>query len=146
MERVELVTSESEQIEEFLKCSWFAVVGASINREKYGNKVLRSYLQAGLKAVPINPRAEEIEGQACYPSLTAAIEASSEQTPPGLSVITPPKITEAVIEEAIEQDLQHIWLQPGAESDAAETTAREAGVNLISSGPCVLVRLRFREQ
>ncbi|MEM7558507.1 MAG: CoA-binding protein [Planctomycetota bacterium] len=140
------MTSESAQIEQFLKCSWFAVVGASSNREKYGNKVLRSYLQAGLQAVPINPRADQIEGQTCYPSLTAAMEANSDQSPPGLSVITPPKITEAVMEEALEAGIENIWLQPGAESDAAETSARETGINLISSGPCVLVQLRFREE
>ena len=138
--------AEQEQIQTFLKCSWFAVVGASSNREKYGNKVLRSYLQAGLKAVPINPRAEQIERQTCYPSLTAAMEANSDQSPPGLSVITPPKITEAVIEEAIEAGIENIWLQPGAESDVAEMTARKAGINLLSSGPCVLVQLRFREE
>lgn len=137
---------ESQLIEEFLNCSWFAVAGASSNREKYGNKVLRSYLQAGLKAVPINPRTDQIEGQTCFASLTAAIEAFPEESPPGLSVITPPKITEAIMEEAIEAGVQNIWLQPGAESDAAETIAREAGLSLISSGPCVLVQLRFRDE
>ena len=39
----------------------FAVVGASTNREKYGNKVLRAYGQSGREAWPINPRADEIE-------------------------------------------------------------------------------------
>ncbi|MEC8555872.1 MAG: CoA-binding protein [Planctomycetota bacterium] len=134
---------ESLRIEEFLKCSWFAVAGASSNRGKYGNKVLRSYLQAGLQAVPINPRAEEIEGQICFASLTAAIAAFPGATP-GLSVVTPPKITELVIEEAVTQGVQHIWLQPGAESGNAVKIAEDAGLQLISGGPCVLVQLRFR--
>ena len=51
-------------IDAFLSGSPFAVVGASTNRDKYGNKVLRCYQQAGRSVVPVNPRATEIEGLA----------------------------------------------------------------------------------
>ena len=60
-------------------------------------------------------------------------------------VITPPKVTEAVVEEAGRLGIKHLWMQPGAESDAAVSRARELGMNVISGGPCVLVVLGFRE-
>ena len=53
-------------IERFLKAQVFAVTGASQNRKKYGNKVLRCYLQNDRRAIPINPGCSEVEGQTCY--------------------------------------------------------------------------------
>ena len=84
-----------EQIEAFLDGDPFAVAGASTNREKYGNKVLRAYLQNGRDAWPINPRADEIEGVPCYPDLEAL-----PGTPHGLSIITPPALTEGILDAA----------------------------------------------
>jgi uncharacterized protein len=132
--------SLQNRIDSFLAGKRFAVVGASQNREKYGNKVLRTYQQNKLEVVPINPTAGEIEGLAAAPNL------SSLPAPvDGISVITPPKITEQVVKEAIDLGIKHIWLQPGAESQAAIEAAERAGVNLISGGPCLLVVLRYRE-
>ena len=80
-----------EIIEDFLSDGPWAVVGASTNREKYGNKVLRAYGQSDREAWPINPRATEIEGLPCFPDL-----ASLPGVPRGISIITPPKITEQI--------------------------------------------------
>ena len=55
-----------ENITSFLESGPFAVVGASTDRSKYGNKVLRCYLQHGKQAYPINPKAQEVEGQKAY--------------------------------------------------------------------------------
>ena len=57
------------QIELFLQSQSFAVVGASSNRDKYGNKVLRCYLQHGKTVYPINPREKVIEGLPVLSSL-----------------------------------------------------------------------------
>ena len=54
---------EQARIDKFLDGSPFAVVGASQNRAKYGNKVLRAFLQTDRVAYPINPAADEIEGR-----------------------------------------------------------------------------------
>ena len=51
-----------EQLDKFFASEAFGVVGASANRDKYGNKVLRVYLQHGKKVIPVNPREQEIEG------------------------------------------------------------------------------------
>ena len=58
-----------QAIEEFLKAQAFGVVGASSDRSKYGNRVLRCYQAKGLKAVPVNPKEKEIEGAACVSSV-----------------------------------------------------------------------------
>lgn len=129
-------------IEAFLDGSPFAVVGASTNRQKYGNKVLRCYMQNGRRVHPINPRAEQIEGLVCYPSLTAL----AQHTPiHGVSVITPPQITEEIVEEAGRLGIRHLWMQPGAESDAAIARAAELGINAIHGGPCLLVELGYND-
>ena len=61
----EVFMNINERIERFLTGQVFAVVGASQDRSKYGNKVLRCYLQHGLKAYAVNPKETEIEGQVC---------------------------------------------------------------------------------
>ena len=66
------MSNESQQIEEFLNGSAYAVVGASSNRSKYGNKILRCYLQHGLQAVPVNPVDPEIEGEPCFEMLSVS--------------------------------------------------------------------------
>lgn len=128
--------NDNEKIEAFLAGGPIAVVGASENRSKYGNKVLRAYLEHGREAIPVNPKADEVEGQKTYPDLS-----SLPQKPHGVSVITPPQVTEKVIEEAAELGIQHVWLQPGAENDAAVRRGEELGLNLIAGGPCVLVAI-----
>ena len=129
-----------EHIQDFLAGERFAVVGASSDRSKYGNKVLRCYLQDGREAVPVNPNATEVEGQPCVPDL-----ASLPAPVHGVSIITPPHVTERVVEEAAAAGLTRLWLQPGAESPAALRRAEELGLEVIAGGPCLLVVLGFRE-
>jgi predicted CoA-binding protein len=131
----------AERIEGFLAEGPWAVVGASTDRSKYGNKVLRCYLQAGKTPLfAVHRHEREIEGVAAWPSLSELPE-----TPRAVSIITPPKVTEAVVEEMIALGIEHVWMQPGAESAAAVQRAEEAGMSVISGGPCLLVVLRYRE-
>lgn len=131
--------SVQRRIEEFLAGRAFAVAGASNNRAKYGNKVLRCYLQDGRTAYPVHPAAREVEGLRAYPDLASL--------PPGvhgLSIITPPEATERLVEEAAEAGLRRLWMQPGAESERAVLRAEALGLSVIWGGPCVLVELGFR--
>jgi predicted CoA-binding protein len=133
--------TEQGQINKFLEGSRFAVVGASTNREKYGNKVLRVYQQNKLEVVPVNPAGGEVEGLAAYadlPSIPGTID--------GVSIITPPKVTDGVVQQALALGIKNIWMQPGAESDSAIELAKTAGANVIAGGPCILVSLRFHEE
>jgi predicted CoA-binding protein len=132
--------SSQFKIQSFLAGKRFAVVGASADRSKYGNKVLRCYKQNNIDAVPINPTASEVEGLTAYPDL-----ASAPGTFDGVSIITPPPVTERVVNDALRLGIKNIWMQPGAESDSAIQAAEAAGANVIAHGPCVLVSLRYHD-
>jgi predicted CoA-binding protein len=129
-----------DAIKQFLEGDVFAVAGASPKRDKYGNKVLRAYMQANRTVFPIHPAADVVEGLDVYRDL-----ASLPTTVHGLSVITPPVVTETLVEQAAELGIRHVWLQPGAESPRAIQLASDAGISLIHSGPCLLVVLGYRE-
>jgi predicted CoA-binding protein len=132
--------TSQEKIEAFLNNSRFAVVGASQDRSKYGNKVLRVYQQNDLDVVPVNPAAAEVEGLTAYRDL-ASIPGSID----AISIITPPAVTERVVEEAIQRGIKYIWMQPGAESQKAIKAAEASGATVIASGPCILVSLHYRD-
>lgn len=129
-----------EQINQFLSAAAFGVAGASTNRQKYGNRVLRCYLQNGKRAVPVNPNEAEIEGLACVASVDVL---PADVT--SLSMITPPAVTEQLVPRAIAHGIRNIWMQPGAESPAAVALCREKGINVIADGSCLLVVLGYHE-
>lgn len=134
------VSDLQSRIEAFLAGSPVAVVGASTDRSKYGNKVLRCYMQNGRAAYPVNPTMTEVEGLKAYPNLKSVPEKVH-----AISIITPPPVTERVIEEAGELGIAHVWMQPGAESGKAIRRAEELGMSVIAGGACVLVVLGYRE-
>ena len=129
-----------DRIDRFLAGPTFAVVGASADRAKYGNKVLRVYQQNGREVFPVNPKGGEIEGLRAHASL-----ADLPTKPHGISVITPPDVTERIVREAAELGIEHVWMQTGAESERAVELAREAGMNVIPGDACVLVVLGYQE-
>lgn len=132
--------STDKQIQRFLSGSPHAIVGASRNRAKYGNKVLRAFQQTGRPAFPVNPVADVVEGEKAYADL-----ASLPEPVFGVSIITPPEVSEQIIEDVVRLGIKHVWFQPGAESDAAVRRAEQSGLNVIHGGPCILVALRYRE-
>ena len=92
----------------------YAVVGASNNKEKYGYKVFKDLLDAGYKVLPINPNEKEILGEKAYTTLSSVKKKISI-----VIFVTPPKVTENVLEEVHMLGIKNVWLQPGAQSDAA---------------------------
>ncbi|HEY9712979.1 MAG TPA: CoA-binding protein, partial [Chroococcales cyanobacterium] len=129
-----------KQIDAFLKAPAFAVVGASDDKSKYGHKVYKCCLDHGLKAYPVNPNAETVMGNPAYASLSELPEKVE-----AISIITPPKITEKVVDEAIKAGVKHIWMQPGAESLQAVEHATKSGVSCVYGGACLLIVLGYRE-
>jgi|SRR5579885_1587552 predicted CoA-binding protein len=135
-----MYTGIEQRISAFLTSSAFGVVGASNNREKYGNKVLRVYIQNHKTVYPVNPNESSIEGIVCIPTvenLPADVKS--------ISIITPPPVTEKIVRQAISKGIHNIWMQPGAESDSAIKLCEENGINVIAGGPCILVVLGFHE-
>jgi predicted CoA-binding protein len=130
----------SERIDTFLAADAFGVVGASSKPHKYGNKVLRCYQQNQHIVVPVNPVEKEIEGLSCVVSVSDLPDHVVS-----ISIITPPHVTEKVVEQAIARGIRNVWMQPGAESSQAVAACEEAGINVIADGSCVLVVLGYHE-
>lgn len=128
-----------EQIDKFLSAPAFGVVGASDDPHKYGYRCYKCYLQNGRKAYPVNPNAISVMGNPAYKNL-----ASLPESVESISIITPPRVTDRIVDDAIAAGVKSIWMQPGAESDTAVEKAKKAGINVISGGPCLLVVLGYR--
>lgn len=126
-------------IADFLAVRSFAVVGASEDRAKFGNKVLRCYAQHELPVVGVNPKLDSVEGVACYASLGDA--AAAIDGPIAASVVAPPAAAGSIVTDAIAAGVRQLWFQPGAEDPAASAAARAAGIAVIDDGSCLLVAL-----
>ena len=112
------------------------MAGASQDRSKYGNKVFRAIVASGRTVYPLNPTATEVEGHPAFASIAELTAA-----PESLSIVTPPHVTRQVIHQAIAAGVKNVWVQPGAEDGQASQAARDAGLNVIDDGSCLLVSL-----
>jgi predicted CoA-binding protein len=111
-----------------------AVIGASNNRQKFGNRAVRAYHQQGYTVIPINPHETRVEGLETYASVLDV---------PGpvdmASFYVPPEVGERVIEEVAKKGIKEIWLNPGSESDALLSRART--LNLQPIVACSIVAI-----
>ncbi|HEY9786431.1 MAG TPA: CoA-binding protein [Candidatus Obscuribacterales bacterium] len=130
----------STQITQFFSSPSFAVVGASDDPRKYGHKVFRCYLAHDKRAFPVNPNADMVLGHRAYKNLQSLPEHVES-----VSIITPPAVTDKIVDDAIANGVKNIWMQPGAEHPSAVKRAEERGLNVIHGGPCLLVVLGYRE-
>ena len=90
-----------------------AIIGASADRTKYGNKAVRAYRRMGYEVYPIHPQAAEIEGEKAYPSLDAVPRQDFER----VSFYVPPAVGLGIIEQVARKHVDEVWLNPGAESN-----------------------------
>ena len=132
----------------FFKLSAYAVVGASADRKKFGNKVLRCYLQHGFTVAPINKNINEIEGVKCHSTLSqwyGDLMSKDKNASVGISIITPPGVTKIILEEGISLGIKHFYLQPGTYDDITLEFIKSQKVihdfEIVKS--CVLVELGF---
>ena len=135
-----------EAISDFLSARIFAVAGVSRDPSKYGHKVFQALVESGRnssggRVYPINPQAGEIGEQRAYAGLSEL-----PQVPESLSIVTPPAVTAELISQAIRLGVKNIWMQPGAENPEASQEARQAGVNVIDDGSCLLVALALEKK
>jgi predicted CoA-binding protein len=103
-----------------------AVIGASSNRRKFGNRAVRAFKDQGFVVIPVNPHEREIEGLRAYRSVLdvpGAIDMAS--------FYVPPEVGERVIEEVAAKGIAEVWLNPGAESDALVARARALSIRPI---------------
>jgi predicted CoA-binding protein len=123
-------------IREFINERVWAVVGASTDASKYGNKIFRSLLSAGYTVYGVNPRGGEIEGQKLYRSL-----ADLPEKPAVVDTVVPPRVTEQVVGQCAELGLDQVWMQPGSESQTAIEFCREHGIKVVHDA-CAMIRRR----
>lgn len=102
-----------------------AIIGASADRRKWGNKAVRAYLRNGYDVIPVNPKEKEIEGQKCYPSVEKIPGKIDEA-----AFYVPPAIGEKLAKGVIKKRVQVIYLCPGTKSDALVETLERAGVEV----------------
>ena len=105
-----------------------AVIGASPDRRKFGNKGLRAFRAAGYNAIPINPHHARVEGERAYATVLdypGTIEMAT--------LYVPPDVGEGVIDGIAEKGIAEVWLNPGAESDALVARARALGLRPIQA-------------
>jgi hypothetical protein len=103
-----------------------AVIGASSNRDKFGNKALRAFQAEGHRVIPVNPNEASVEGLPTYRSVLDIPEPIDMAT-----VYVPPQVTLQLLPEFERKGIPEIWINPGAEDDAVIAEARRRGLNAI---------------
>ena len=103
-----------------------AVVGASRDRHKYGNRAVRAYVEEGYRVYPIHPREETIEGLRAYPSILDVPGRVHRAT-----LYVPPEVGLRVIEEIAQKGVDELFVNPGAESEELLARAEELGLEPI---------------
>jgi predicted CoA-binding protein len=103
-----------------------AVIGASSDRRKFGNRAVRAFVRQGYTVIPINPREDQIEGLKVYKTILDV---------PGpvdmASFYLPPDIGEQVIDDVARKGVGEIWLNPGSESERLIRRARALHIEPI---------------
>lgn len=125
-------TSQST-IQEVLAQRTLALVGVSRSGKKIGNGIYRELKGRGYKILAVHPQTATIEGDPCYPSLGALPEKVG-----AVVICVPPAQTEQVVVQAFEAGITNVWLQQGAESEAAIQFCESHGMTTVH-GHCVLM-------
>lgn len=105
-----------------------AVLGASTDRTKFGNKAVRAYVRQGWTVYPVTPSAAEVEGLPAFPSIEAIpgpIDRASLYLPPPVGLRVLPGIAAKGVGE--------LWINPGAESDALLAEAERLGITIVQA-------------
>jgi predicted CoA-binding protein len=104
-----------------------AIIGASSNRTKFGNKAVRAYARQGWAVYPVHPHADMIEGHRAFRSLRDIPLTTIDR----VTIYLPPAVGLQVIEQIAAKPGREVWLNPGAESPALVQRARDLGLNVV---------------
>ncbi len=116
-----------------------AIVGASTDRKKYGNKAVRAFKQGGWTVYPVNPGAAEVEGLPAFRSL-AEIPGPVDR----VSLYVPPQAGLAMLPDIAAKNPAEFFLNPGAESPELVEAARALGLNPLLA--CSIVNIGLRPE
>ncbi len=105
-----------------------AIIGASNNRAKFGNKAVRAFLRQGYKVFPVNPHETKVEGLTSFRNVREV-----PVRPEKISVYLPPPIVSQVLADIAARGCDELWLNPGSESEEVLAQARKLGLNVIQA-------------
>src|SRR5262245_33481392 len=105
-----------------------AIIGASKNRNKFGNKAVRAFLRQGYTVFPVHPNETEIEGLKVFRSISDVPE-----RPNMISSYVPPHVLLTLLPDIAARGCDELWLNPGAESEAVIAKAGSLGLNVIQA-------------
>jgi predicted CoA-binding protein len=105
-----------------------AIIGASANRAKYGNKAVRAFQQQGFTVYPVNPKETEIEGVAAFRNIRDV-----PVRPQMISVYLPPAVVLEMLPDIAAKGCDELWLNPGTESDEVLAEAARLGLRVIQA-------------
>jgi predicted CoA-binding protein len=111
-----------------------AIIGASNDRNKFGNKSVRAHLQQGYTVFPINPKEKQIEDLPVFSSIFDV-----PVRPNRVSIYLPAHLVKAILTDIAAKGCDELWLNPGTESDEVLAEAKSFGLNVISG--CSIVDL-----
>lgn len=103
-----------------------AIIGASKDRNKFGNKALRAWTKKGDEAIPINPKETEIENLKCYSSVKDVPENVE-----AVSFYVPASIGLKLVDDCKLKHVKKAYLNPGSESDELISALKRAGIETI---------------
>lgn len=127
---------QQDLISDFVNRRVWAVVGASQDPRKFGNRIFHNLREAGYIVYPVNPKGGELDGEVVYASLADLPEA-----PQVVDLVVPPKVSEQIVVEAHKLGISRVWMQPGAESQAAIGYCHEQGIEVVHRA-CAMVHRR----
>lgn len=105
-----------------------AIIGASSDRRKFGNKAVRAFREQGYQVYPVNPNETEIEGLPTYKSIVDV-----PVRPEMISVYVPPPVLLKLLPEIAKKGCDELWLNPGTESDEVIAETERLGLNAIQA-------------
>ncbi|HTQ37546.1 MAG TPA: CoA-binding protein [Pirellulales bacterium] len=114
-----------------------AILGASSDRSKFGNKSVRAHRQMGYTVYPVNPKGGEIEGLKVYRSLAELPAGKLDR----ISIYLPPAIGLEMLDEIAARGCDELWLNPGSDSPLVVEKARSLGLNTVQACSIVAVGL-----
>jgi len=128
-----LILKMENLVEDFLSQKRFAVAGSFRNETKYAYKILVDLAKKGYEVFPVNPHVREVEGRICYKTINdipCPVDVAD--------LVTSPEVTETILKECLQKGIKRVWLQPGAESQAAVKFCHDNGIKVIH-GICVML-------
>ena len=119
------------------KNNLIALVGASNDKNKYGNKILLELHNKNYNVVPINHREDSIAGLKAYSKVQ-----DLPSRPSIINFVVPPEIGLIITKELVEEGYDHFWYQPGAESENLSNLLAQENKDFIDD-KCIMVVTRL---